>query len=175
MRAVYSTARSELVFSTRYSVLGTQYFTLHTENFTLPIPMPFTYEYPRPAVSADVVVLDQQKKQILLIQRLKDPFAGSWALPGGFMEMDESADQCAIRELQEETGLLVDAVKQIGAYSALNRDPRGRVVTVAFLAFADKTSEVQAADDAADVQWFDLAELPPLAFDHAKIIADAIE
>lgn len=135
--------------------------------------MPFTYEYPRPCVSADVVVIDKESKSVLLIQRKKDPFAGSWALPGGFMEMDESADRTAIRELEEETGLLVDGVQQIGAYSAVDRDPRGRVVTVAFLTFASQSDRVAAADDAADARWFPLAELPVLAFDHATIIHDA--
>lgn len=135
--------------------------------------MPFTYQYPRPSVSADVVVLDGDS--ILLIKRLKDPFAGSWALPGGFMDMDESADAAAIRELEEETGLVVSAVEQIGAYSSVERDPRGRVVTVAFFATASKRDHVAAADDAEDAQWFSVDELPDLAFDHAKIIADALE
>jgi len=137
--------------------------------------MAFTYEYPRPSVSADVVVVDAQRKQILLIQRLRDPFAGSWALPGGFMEMDESADECAIRELEEETGLVVQSLKQIGAYSSVNRDPRGRVVTVAFLVVAPDGAIAKAADDAADAKWFYLNDLPSVAFDHEKIIADAVE
>jgi len=135
--------------------------------------MPFTYEYPRPAVSADVVVLDGDS--ILLIKRLKDPFAGCWALPGGFMDMDESADVAAIRELKEETGLVVGAVQQIGAYSGVDRDPRGRVVTVAFFATASQSDHFAAADDAEDAQWFSISELPDLAFDHARIIADALE
>jgi len=135
--------------------------------------MPFTYDYPRPAVSADVVVLDRDA--ILLIQRKKDPFAGSWALPGGFMDMDESADAAAIRELKEETGLVVESVQQIGAYSTVDRDPRGRVVTIAFLATASQSDHIAAADDAADVRWFPINALPELAFDHAKIVADAME
>lgn len=134
--------------------------------------MPFTYEYPRPAVSADVVVLDGDS--ILLIKRLKDPFAGSWALPGGFMDMEEPADAAAIRELKEETGLVVESVKQVGAYSTVDRDPRGRVVTVAFFATASKTDHFAAADDAADARWFSINKLPELGFDHAKIIADAL-
>lgn len=133
----------------------------------------FTYEYPRPAVSADVVVYCAESKSILLIKRLKDPFAGAWALPGGFMDMDESADVAAIRELKEETGLVVETVSQIGAYSKVERDPRGRVVTVAFFAKASENDDVAAADDAADVKWFPIGELPELAFDHATIIADA--
>jgi len=137
--------------------------------------MPFTYEYPRPAVSADVVVLDRESDSILLIQRKKDPFAGSWALPGGFMDMDESADVAAIRELKEETELVIDCVKQIGAYSTVDRDPRGRVVTVAFFATASQSDHIAAADDAEDARWFSINELPDLAFDHAKIIADGLK
>jgi len=135
--------------------------------------MPFTYEYPRPAVSADVVVISQDSNSILLIQRKRDPFAGSWALPGGFMDMDETASQAAIRELQEETGLVVGQVSQIGAYSDVARDPRGRVVTVAFFASVKTASKLAASDDAADAQWFPLDQLPALAFDHQQIIADA--
>ena len=135
--------------------------------------MPFTYEYPRPAVSADVVVLAEDSASILLIQRKRDPFAGSWALPGGFMDMDETASDAAIRELEEETGLVVSQVSQIGAYSDVQRDPRGRVVTVAFFASVAKASKLAASDDAADAQWFSLDQLPELAFDHQQIIADA--
>jgi len=110
-----------------------------------------------------------------LIKRLKDPFAGCWALPGGFMDMDESADVAAIRELKEETGLVVESVQQIGAYSGVDRDPRGRVVTVAFFATASQSDHFAAADDAEDARWFSISELPDLAFDHDKIIADALE
>ena len=136
--------------------------------------MPFTYDYPRPAVSADVVVLDPKSNSILLIQRKKDPFALSWALPGGFMDMDESAEVAAIRELKEETGLVVDSVDQVGSYSAVDRDPRGRVVTVAFFATASQSDHIAAADDAADARWFSVSDLPDLAFDHATIVADCL-
>lgn len=136
--------------------------------------MPYTYDYPRPAVSADVVVVSEDHSSMLLIQRKKDPYAGCWALPGGFMEMDESADLAAIRELKEETGLEVSSVQQIGAYSGVDRDPRGRVVTVAYFATAKTTDHFAAADDAADARWFSLEELPDLAFDHPQIIADAM-
>jgi len=137
--------------------------------------MPFTYDYPRPSVSADVMTFDRESNKILLIQRKNDPFAGSWALPGGFMDMDESAEQCAVRELQEETGLKVGDVQQIGAFSAVERDPRARVVTIAFLAFASESDGAVAADDAADARWFKMDELPELAFDHAKIIQAGME
>lgn len=135
--------------------------------------MPFTYDYPRPSVSADVVVFSTESQSVLLIKRKKEPFANSWALPGGFMEIDESADRAAIRELKEETGIVVEQVNQIGAYSDPDRDPRGRVVTIAFWAEASENVATQAADDAVDAKWFALSELPPLAFDHEKIIADA--
>ena len=137
--------------------------------------MPFTYDYPRPAVSADVLVLDRDSNSILLIQRKKDPFALSWALPGGFMEMDESADVGAIRELKEETGLVINSVQQIGAYSSVDRDPRGRVVTIAFFATASESDYFAAADDAADARWFSINDLPDLAFDHAEIVSDGLQ
>ena len=137
--------------------------------------MPFTYDYPRPAVSADVLVLDRDLNSILLIQRKKAPFALSWALPGGFMEMDESADVGAIRELKEETGLVINSVQQIGAYSSVDRDPRGRVVTIAFFATASESDYFAAADDAADARWFSVNDLPDLAFDHAEIVSDGLQ
>lgn len=135
--------------------------------------MPFTYDYPRPSVSADIVVYSNESKSILLVKRKKPPFAQCWALPGGFMEMDESADQAAIRELKEETGLDVDHVQQIGAYSNVNRDPRGRVVTIAFWTQASENAHIAAADDASEANWFPLDGLPDLAFDHATIIEDS--
>ena len=135
--------------------------------------MPYTYDYPRPAVSADVVVASHDLSSILLIQRKSDPFAGAWALPGGFMDMDESASGAAIRELKEETSLDVSEVTQIGAYSSVDRDPRGRVVTVAFFAKVNSNATVAAGDDAADAKWFPVDDLPELAFDHQQIIADA--
>jgi 8-oxo-dGTP diphosphatase len=139
--------------------------------------MSHQYEYPRPAVSADVVVLDRRTEQpkILLIQRLHEPFAGQWALPGGFLEMDETLESAAIRELQEETGLIVSQVRQIGAFSAVHRDPRGRVITVAYWAELNDGQTALAADDAKSVHWFELDALPPLAFDHAEIIALGLE
>ena len=112
--------------------------------------------------------------RVLLIQRLRDPFAGGWALPGGFMEIDETAEQAAIRELAEETSLVIDTVHQIGAYSAVDRDPRTRVITVAFLAIHRPGDDPVAADDAADTRWFPIDRLPSLAFDHDQIIADGL-
>lgn len=111
---------------------------------------------------------------MLLIQRGADPYKGCWAFPGGFMNMDETTEQCAIRELEEETGLKVSTVRQIGAYSKVDRDPRGRTITVAYLAIIDKPAQVTGQDDAAKAEWFPLSALPELAFDHADIMADAI-
>ena len=111
---------------------------------------------------------------MLLIQRGADPYKGYWAFPGGFMNMDETTEQCAIRELEEETGLKVSTVRQIGAYSKVDRDPRGRTITVAYLAIIDKPAQVTGQDDAAKAEWFPLSALPELAFDHVDIMADAI-
>ena len=138
--------------------------------------MPYTYEYPRPAVTADCVVITKEKEpKVLLIQRGNDPFKCCWAFPGGFMNMDETAEQCAVRELEEETGLKVSNIQQIGAYSKVDRDPRGRTVTVAYLAIIDSIKNVKGLDDAAKAQWFSLSELPKLAFDHEDIMADALK
>lgn len=137
--------------------------------------MGYTYEYPRPAVTADVVAITKEAEpKVLLIQRGFAPFKGCWAFPGGFMNMDETTEQCAIRELEEETGLALSTMTQIGAYSKVDRDPRGRTITVAYLAVVDKPLDVIAQDDAAKARWFPIKELPPLAFDHADIMADAI-
>lgn len=136
--------------------------------------MAYTYEYPRPAVTADCVVMTKEDvPQVLLVERGNEPYKGCWALPGGFMNMDESTEQCAIRELKEETGLDVEKVWQIGAYSKVDRDPRGRNVCVAYLAIVDKPAAVSGQDDAAKAQWFHIDALPPLAFDHEDIMRDA--
>ncbi len=134
--------------------------------------MKYTYKYPRPAVTADCIVITREAEpKVLLIERGDEPFKGCWAFPGGFMNMDETTEQCAIRELEEETGLH----NQIGAYSKVDRDPRGRTVTVAYLAIVEKPIAVTGQDDAAKAQWFPLSDLPELAFDHADIMQDAIK
>ena len=138
--------------------------------------MVYTYKYPRPAVTADCIVVTREvEPKVLLIQRGDEPFKGAWAFPGGFMNMDETTEQCAIRELEEETGLRVSAIHQIGAYSKVDRDPRGRTVTVAYLAIIDKPIAVTGQDDAANAEWWPLANLPNLAFDQYEIIQDAIK
>jgi len=138
--------------------------------------MAYTYKYPRPAVTADCIVITKEAEpKVLLIERGDEPFKGCWAFPGGFMNMDETTEQCAIRELEEETGLKVSEVHQIGAYSKVDRDPRGRTVTVAYLAIVAAPMAVCGQDDAAKAQWFLLSALPELAFDHDEIMHDAIK
>lgn len=134
--------------------------------------MPYTYDYPRPAVGVDLLILreDAGKQCLLLIQRRHEPFQDHWALPGGFMEIDETLETAAARELKEETGLDVVSLKQVGAFSTLDRDPRSRVITVAFLATVPPDQTAVAADDAKNADWFPVDELPPLAFDHPSIV-----
>ena len=134
----------------------------------------YTYEYPRPMLTADCVVVNP-RREVLLVSRGNEPYKGCWALPGGFMEMDETIEHCALRELQEETGLTAteSALRLIGIYSAPGRDPRGRTVTAAFLLRLTADASATAGDDAAELRWWPLAALPPLAFDHTQIIADA--
>ena len=137
--------------------------------------MAYTYKYPRPAVTADCIVITKEENaKVLLIQRGDEPYKGTWAFPGGFMNMDETTEQCAIRELEEETGLKVKDVHQIGAYSKVDRDPRGRTITVAYLAIIDKAISVVGQDDAAKAEWWPISALPQLAIDHNEIMADAI-
>ena len=139
--------------------------------------MSYTYDYPRAAVTADAVIIagHPDSWQILLIERGRDPFKGKWALPGGFVDMDEDLDASAQRELEEETGLVLPHLKQLHTFGAVNRDPRHRTITVAYYAMIDTPLPVNGLDDAADARWFPIDQLPPLAFDHDKIIGKAIE
>lgn len=137
--------------------------------------MSYTYKYPRPAVTTDCVVFTKEEEpKVLLIQRGNEPYKGCWAFPGGFMNMEETAEECAVRELKEETGLTVKQIQQIGAYSKVDRDPRGRTVSIAYLAIVDAPTAVTGMDDAAKAAWFPLSSLPNLAFDHQDIMTDAI-
>ena len=137
--------------------------------------MSYTYKYPRPAVTADMIVLTEESEpKILLIQRGGEPFKGCWAFPGGFMDMDETTEQCARRELKEETGLEVGEITQVGAYSKVDRDPRGRTITVAYITRIPEPLPVNGLDDAAQAKWWPINSLPPLAFDHADILSDAL-
>lgn len=135
----------------------------------------FCYKYPHPSVTADCVIFgfDGVAIKVLLIQRGIEPFKGKWAFPGGFMKMDETAEECAKRELEEETGLNNASVEQFYTFSDVNRDPRERVITVAHYALV-KLSEVKGGDDAASAKWFDLETIPSLAFDHDRILRMAL-
>ena len=134
----------------------------------------FSYKYPRPAVTTDCVIFgfDGFELKVLLIERGLEPFKGQWAFPGGFVRMDETVEDCALRELQEETGLNPKYMEQMRTYSDVDRDPRDRVITVAFSALV-KIEEVVGGDDAARAQWFSLDSVPRLAFDHDRILRDA--
>lgn len=136
----------------------------------------YTYDYPRPAVTADGVVFcnGSDGLSVLLIERMNEPFKGCWAFPGGFMEMEEDAEDCAKRELKEETGLEIRTMRQLGAFTDVNRDPRSRTVSIAYYAVIAK-SEVKGADDAIQARWFPIDSIPPLAFDHDKILRMALE
>ena len=131
-----------------------------------------TYDYPRPAVTADVAVVSvEERPRVLLILRKQDPFADCWALPGGFVNAGERLIDAAMRELKEETGIEAFALEQLHSFGDPGRDPRGWTITIAYLArvHRDQVKPV-AADDAASVEWFPLDELPKLAFDHAAIL-----
>ena len=146
------------------------------QNYTIMEKQRYTYDYPHPAVTTDCVVFgfDGYELKILLIERGIEPFKGMWALPGGFIHMNETAEQCAQRELQEETGLNLSYLKQFMTFSEVNRDPRERVISIAFYALARK-SDVKGGDDATQAQWFALKEAPRLAFDHDYILRKAME
>ncbi len=138
----------------------------------------FCYRYPHAAITADCVIFGFNGKalKILLIERGNEPFLGYWALPGGFMRMDETIEETAARELKEETNLSNVFLDQFRVYSKVGRDPRERVVTVAFIALVKPGDyNVSAGDDAANAMWFDDDMLPPLAFDHSEIIREARE
>lgn len=136
----------------------------------------YTYEYPRPSVTTDCVIFgfDSNGLSVLLVERGIEPFKGCWAFPGGFMKMDEDAETGARRELQEETGLEAEYIEQFGTFTDVNRDPRGRVVTIAYYALVKK-SEVKGADDASQARWFPIDSIPPLAFDHDRILRVALK
>jgi 8-oxo-dGTP diphosphatase len=139
----------------------------------------YTYEYPRPMVTVDVAVFAcvEGQAKLLLVQRKHEPYRGSWALPGGFVEIDEDLPEAAARELAEETGLKDVSLEQLRTFGKPGRDPRGRTITVVYFGIApqDQQQRVKAADDAADVRWFDIDHLPSMAFDHDEIVRCAIE
>ena len=143
----------------------------------------YCYEFPRPALTTDCAVFAKENNQwqILLIQRKHEPYKDHWALPGGFLDMDETVEQCVRRELKEETGIEVENVEQVLTASKVDRDPRGRVISVIFYSIFDKqkpTGEaglpaettVKAGDDASIAKWFNINALPELAFDHDELM-----
>lgn len=132
--------------------------------------------YFRPAVTVDLLVLDwsQQRLSLLLIQRAHAPFAGYWALPGGFIEEQETLEASARRELWEETGLRVSALQSFGIYGDPGRDPRGRTLTIAYLALTSGQPAICGRDDAVQARWFPVQALPDLAFDHVRIVSDGL-
>lgn len=136
----------------------------------------FTYPFPRPSVTTDCVIFgyDGKDLKVLLVQRGIPPFKGMWAFPGGYLQMDETAIEGAKRELFEETGLKDAYIEQFHTFSAVDRDPRGRVITIAHFALV-KISEVKGGDDAAQAEWFNLDKVPQLAFDHDMILREALK
>jgi 8-oxo-dGTP diphosphatase len=140
--------------------------------------MAFTYRYPRAALTVDAVVFGSSPDglHVLLIRRAAPPFEGTWALPGGFLELDETLEQAALRELREETGVQLTRMEQLRVFDAVDRDPRERVISVAYMAQVDVAAHpARGDDDASEAQWFALEALPPLAFDHAQVLAVAQE
>ena len=139
----------------------------------------YVYEWPRPMVTVDAVVFRRAagRTQVLLINRGHEPYKGKWAVPGGFIEMDEELEDAVARELHEETGLTGVPLEQLRAFGQCGRDPRGRQVSVTFTGVATEGHEkIRAGGDAAMAQWFDIEELPEnLAFDHDKMIACGIK
>lgn len=135
----------------------------------------YCYKYPHPAVTSDCVIFgfDGVAIKVLLIQRGIEPYKGKWAFPGGFMQIDETVEECAKRELEEETGLKTTSVEQFYTFSDVNRDPRERVITVAHYALV-RLEEVKGGDDARSAQWFAMNEIPSLAFDHDRILRMAV-
>lgn len=138
----------------------------------------YTYKYPRPSVTTDCVIFGYDAKEglsVLLVERGFEPYKGRWAFPGGFLNMDETTEEGALRELKEETEFDVEKglLEQLGCFSDVDRDPRGRCITIAYYALVQKGS-VKGRDDAKDARWFPINKIPQLAFDHDKILHEAL-
>lgn len=137
--------------------------------------MEYCYEYPRPMVTVDTLLLSKSStSEILLIQRKNNPYKNKWALPGGFVDMDEDLETAAKRELLEETGVEIIHLQQFKTYGTPERDPRGRTISIVFIAHVDHPIPAKGMDDALFAHWFDVQNLPELAFDHLRIIEDAL-
>jgi 8-oxo-dGTP diphosphatase len=139
----------------------------------------YVYDWPRPMVTVDAVVFTKtdDKTKVLLINRGKEPFKGKWALPGGFIDMDEELEDAVVRELEEETGLTGVRLEQMRTFGTVGRDPRGRQITIVFMGIVtEEQTKIKAGDDAAQAQWFDIEKLPDdMAFDHNEVVRFAIK
>ncbi len=137
--------------------------------------MTYSYKYPRPAFTVDAVILYPSGDKLLLVKRKNEPFQNQWALPGGFVEIDEQGIEAVKREVKEECNLDVIPLIEIGCFDHVDRDPRGRVISLAFLCeISDATNLPKAGSDAAEIDWFPFSTLPKLAFDHNRIIVQAL-
>lgn len=134
----------------------------------------YTYNYPRAALTVDAIVFVKEGNEIfvLLIERGREPFKNKWALPGGFIDMDETLETACKRELLEETGLVIEEMTQFKTYDAIGRDPRHRTISVVFSAELKEKQPVNGGDDASGAGWYQVADLPELAFDHKQILSD---
>lgn len=143
--------------------------------------MPYSYEFPRPAVTVDIILFTFHNEQlkVLLIQRSHEPFAQKWALPGGFVDMDEDLPDAAMRELEEETGVTDVYLEQLFTFGEPNRDPRTRVITIAYFALLSSDQmnrqQLRASSDATDARWWNIYAMPELAFDHERILQYALQ
>lgn len=138
--------------------------------------MIYTYAYPRPSVTVDIIVISKEKDQILLIERGNEPFKNQWALPGGFVDMDEDLEVAAYRELQEETSISDIKLTQFKTYGKPGRDPRGRTISIVYHGILKNVDQkIIAGDDAKNLQWFHLPNLPKMGFDHSLIIQEFIQ
>jgi len=139
--------------------------------------MIYTYAYPRPAITVDIIVIkNDDMDKILLIKRKNEPFKDFWALPGGFVDIEEELIESAFRELQEETGISDIDLRQFHTYGKLGRDPRGRTVSVVYYGYlTNSNQDIKANDDAKELGWFAIGNLPALAFDHKDIVSDFME
>ncbi len=134
----------------------------------------YTYNYPRAALTVDAIVFVKNggSALVLLIERGREPFKNKWALPGGFIEMDETLETACKRELLEETGLNVEQMTQFKTYDAIDRDPRHRTISVVYFTELNEIQQVEGSDDASQAEWFPVSDLPELAFDHKQILEE---
>ena len=129
------------------------------------------------SITTDAVIFAEEKEglYVLVIKRKNEPYQGQWALPGGFLEENELLETGCLRELQEETGLKLEKVERVGVYDAIQRDPRGRTISVAFTTKLSKRKTIKGSDDAAEAKWMLLKEVEEIAFDHGQIIEESLE